>query len=149
MKSYLNGAKRLRPYIEKAVISLPDAEAVKVPALSEHWAAGQSVAPGDRRYYPPTGRLYKVKPGMGHTTQEDWPPDKTPAMWEPVDIEHSGAIDDPIPAMAGMTYIKGLHYLDGGTVYLCIRQDTENGTVLDYLPHQLVGNYFEEVTGHG
>ena len=142
---YSEKALIMRPVVEKAVQSLGDTDALKVPALFEHWAAGQTVVPDDRRYYPPTGRLYRVKDGMGYTTLADWTPDKTPAMWEPVDVTHSGTIDDPIPAVAGMTYVMGLYYLDGGTVYLCTRQDTDTGTVLAYLPHELVGNYFMEV----
>lgn len=35
---------------------------------------------------------------------------------------------------------------DGGKIYRCIRDDSNGqGTILQYLPSQLVGIYFEEV----
>ena len=48
-------------------------------------------------------------------------------------------------AAAGMRYYKDLYYLDGGKIYRCIRDDSNGqGTILHYLPSQLVGIYFEE-----
>lgn len=146
--SYYENALKMRPYIEKAAASLSDAEALEVPTLFPAWAVGLEVQPGERYYYTPNKTLYKCKEGQGHTTQAPWTPDITPALWEPVDVEHSGTIDDPITAAAGMTYIKDLYYLDpsDSKIYLCTRQDTPSGTSLQYLPHDLVGIYFEAVT---
>lgn len=50
-------------------------------------------------------------------------------------------------AARGMEYTYGLYYSDGGKVYLCKRTGEEEGgtVVLQYLPHELVGQYFEEV----
>ena len=50
-------------------------------------------------------------------------------------------------AVRGMEYTCGLYYSDGGKVYLCKRQgEADGGTiVLQYLPSELVGHYFEEV----
>ena len=47
----------------------------------------------------------------------------------------------------GMEYTYGLHYLDpeDGKVYLCFRGGEVGTVTLQYLPHELVGNYFEEV----
>ena len=48
----------------------------------------------------------------------------------------------------GMDYIYGKYYLDpeDGKTYLCKREgEEEGGTVnLQFLPHELVGQYFEE-----
>ena len=74
-------ARALRAVIETAVVSLDDETAATAPSLFKPWMAGEAVEPGDRRYYTPTGLLYKVREGQGHITQADWPPDKTPAMW--------------------------------------------------------------------
>mgnify|MGYP002508445930 CR=1 FL=1 len=51
-----------------------------------------------------TDRLYKCR--QAHTTQADWTPDKTPALWAVIDAAHAGTAADPIPAAAGMDYIK-------------------------------------------
>ena len=98
---------------------------------------------GDRRYYAP--RLYKAI--QDHTTQADWTPDKTPAMWAVIgDPIETGTIDDPITAARGMEYTYGLYYKDpeDGNTYLCERTGESEGDkiTLQYLPHELVGQYF-------
>ncbi len=45
--------------------------------LYEPWETGEAVAVGDSRSYD--GKLYKVV--QPHTTQADWTPDATPALW--------------------------------------------------------------------
>lgn len=144
----VEAAQAMRMTIENAAALLPDSEAAAVPPLSKSWVVGETVKPGDRRYYAPTGRLYKVCEGQGHTTQADWTPDKTPAMWVVVDVEHAGTQDDPIPAAKGMEYEYGKYYSDpdDGKTYLCKRTGEADGgkIVLQYLPHDLIGQYFEE-----
>ena len=144
-------ARVLRMAIESAVVSLPDEEAADAPSLFQPWTVGEVVEPSDRRYYAPTGLLYKVREGQGHVTQADWTPDLTPALWAVVDAAHAGTAEDPIPAARGMEYTYGLCYLDGedGRVYRCERiGEAQGGTiVLHYLPHELIGQYFTEVAG--
>ena len=151
--SYLKGAQRIRPIIEKAMITADDTTALEAPQRSKYWVAGEKVEPGDRRYYEPTERLYKVKEGQGHTTQADWTPDKTPAMWAVVSNGQTGTIDDPIDAARGMEYEYGLYYRDpeDNKLYLCEYQGGSAGSTitLQYLPHELVGHYFTEVTTDG
>ena len=148
--SYLSSAQKLRPVIEAAMDKVDDNTALEAPQLSKNWAAGETVKPGDRRYYAPTQKLYKVRDGQGHTTQADWTPDVTPALCAVVSKGQSGTIDDPIDAARGMEYVYGLYYSDSedGKLYLCQRiGEVAGGTVvLQYLPHELVGHYFKEVT---
>ena len=148
--SYLSSAQKLRSVIETAMDKVDDNTAIEAPQLSKNWAAGETVKPGDRRYYAPTQKLYKVRDGQGHTTQADWTPDVTPALWAVVSKGQSGTIDDPIDAARGMEYVYGLYYSDSedGKLYLCQRiGEVAGGTVvLQYLPHELVGHYFVEVT---
>ena len=93
--------------------------------------------------------VYRVNDGHGHTTQVDWPPHSTPAMWTIIDIEHAGTQDDPIPAARGMEYTYGLYYKDpeDTKLYLCERIGEQSGNkiTLQYLPHELVGQYFTAV----
>lgn len=147
-------AAELRPVIEQASTSLSDGEAAKSPELFPRWAdhIGETVKPGDRRSdMDESGVLhvYKVREGQGHTTQADWPPHLTPALWVVVDVPHAGTQDDPIPAARGMEYTYGLYYLDSedGKPYKCERVGEADGgkIVLQYLPHELVGNYFTAV----
>ena len=133
----------LRPYIEKAAASLDDNDAANAVALFPKWTIGIAVTVGERYQY--ADKLYKVV--QAHTTQADWTPDATPALWAVIDKTHAGTLDDPIPAARGMEYEYGKYYLDGedGNTYLCQRTgEAAGGTiVLQYMPHELVGNYFE------
>ena len=148
-------AAELRPVIEQASASLSDGEAAKSPELFPRWAdhIGETVKPGDRRSdMDESGVLhvYRVNKGQGHTTQENWPPHSTPAMWTIINVDHAGTQDDPIPAARGMEYEYGKYYLDSedGKTYLCERTGEAAGgkIVLQYLPHELVGNYFKAVS---
>lgn len=135
-------AVELRPIIEQAAVSLSDGEAATVPELITAWAYPVAYAEGDRRSYG--GKVYKCR--QAHTSQEDWKPSATPALWVVIDVAHAGTQDDPIPASRGMEYEYGKYYLDSedGKTYLCERIGEAAGgkIVLQYLPHELVGNYF-------
>lgn len=137
----------VRSVVEAGAATLSDGEAAKMPSLSQKWVVGEAVNVDDRRYYEPTQRLYKCR--QAHTTQADWTPDQTPAMWAVVDVDHAGTIDDPIPAARGMDYTYGKYYSDpeDGKIYLCKRTGEPDGGVinLQYLPHELIGQYFEAV----
>lgn len=138
-------AVELRPIIERAAVSLSDGEAASVPELITAWAYPVAYAEGDRRSYG--GKVYKCR--QGHTSQADRTPDKTPNLWAVIDAEHAGTQADPIPAARGMEYEYGKYYLDGedGKTYKCERIGEAAGgkIVLQYLPHELVGNYFTVV----
>ena len=136
-------AYAMRAVIEDSVTALDDETAVTVPSLFTPWTVGEAVEVGDRRYYAP--RLYKAV--QAHTTQADWTPDITPALWAVVgDPGQAGTIDDPITAARGMEYEYGLYYFDpeDGKTYLCERiGEAEGGKIiLQYLPHELIGQYF-------
>lgn len=96
------------------------------------------------------GKLYKTIPA-NHTFQADWVPGNgTAALYVRIDEAHAGTLADPIPAARSMEYTYGMYYADpeDSKVYLCTRTgEADGGTVtLHYLPHELVGLYFEEVT---
>ena len=142
-------AYTMRAVIEDSVTALDDETAATVPSLFTPWKPGEAVNVGDRRYYAPTGKLYKVRDGQAHTTQADWTPDITPALWAVLgDPGEAGTLEDPITAARGMEYEYGLYYKDpeDGKTYLCERTGEESGgkIVLQYLPHELIGNYFSE-----
>lgn len=147
-------AVELRPVIEQASASLSDGEAAKSPELFPRWAdhIGETVKPGDRRSDTDASgvlHVYRVNKGQVHTTQENWPPHSTPAVWTIINVDHAGTQDDPIPASRGMEYEYGKYYLDSedGKTYKCERIGEAAGgkIVLQYLPHELVGNYFTAV----
>lgn len=81
--SYYENALKMRPYIEKAAISLSDADALEVPTMFPTWAAGASYSTDDRIEYG--GVLYRCV--QAHTSQADWVPPDTPALWVVVSLE--------------------------------------------------------------
>ena len=148
-----NEALLLRAIIEHAVQCLPDADGLKAKALYPRWEKlvqlGSVTADAGYRFTY-NGDLYKCV-SENPTFQADWVPGSgTAALYVRVDEAHFGTLSDPIPAARSMEYIYGLYYADpeDSKVYLCTRTgETAGGTItLHYLPHELVGLYFEEVS---
>ena len=75
--SYYNNALIKANLIQTAIAYLPDEEAETVTALFPDWEIGKAYAVGDRVKY--NGLLYRCV--QAHTSQADWTPDITPALW--------------------------------------------------------------------
>ena len=153
MSDLLTLARNLRPYIEQAAQSLSDEDGLKAKALYPRWEKlvqlGSVTAEAGYRFTH-NGDLYKCV-NANPTFQADWiPGNGTAALYVRVDEAHPGTPADPIPAARSMEYVYGLYYSDpeDGKVYLCTRTgEADGGTItLHYLPHELVGLYFEEVS---
>lgn len=76
-------AKQLRNLIEQLAITLDDETALKGVELFPAWVVGKEYAVNDRTQY--NGTLYKCV--QAHTSQADWTPDATPALWVIVTVE--------------------------------------------------------------
>lgn len=76
-------AKQLRQLIESLAIALDDETALTGVELFPMWAIGKAYAVSDRTQY--NGTLYKCV--QAHTSQADWMPDATPALWVVVSID--------------------------------------------------------------
>lgn len=90
--------------------------------------------------------VYEDKPWrvrQTHTPLEVYPPSlATASLYEAIDKEHSGELDDPIPYTPPMEVFEDKYYIESGKVYRCIR---DSGTALTHSPSLLIGHYFEEV----
>ena len=73
----------LRKLIEKACISLNDEDALEGVELFPQWVTDKAYEVNDRVKFENV--LYKCV--QAHTSQEDWTPDKTPALWARVSVE--------------------------------------------------------------
>lgn len=73
-------AHALRALIEKASASLPDEDALEAVELFPLWAANTEYAADVRVRY--ADKLYRCV--QAHTSQADWTPDATPALWTEV-----------------------------------------------------------------
>ena len=129
-----------------------DAAALTMPSLYPAWAPDTAYG-GDGEpeiVGRPLGdrvQLYRCQ--SPHTSQTGWEPENVPALWVAIQGAESGGSGDPIPAVRGMEYTYGCYYLDpeDEKIYLCTRTgEAEGGTVvLQYLPHELIGQYFQAV----
>lgn len=109
-------AYALRALIEKAAISLSDEDAIGCVELFPAWAADVAYTADERIRYQ--NKLYRCV--QAHTSQSDWTPDATPALW--TEVAKPGEI--PVwrqPTGAQDAYMIGdkVHYPDAdGPVYV-------------------------------
>ena len=109
-------AYKLRELLHKASASLTDEDALEGIELFAPWAAGVAYALDVRVRFE--GKLYKCV--QAHTSQENWTPDITPALW--VDVAEPHTI--PVwrqPTGAQDAYMTGdkVHYPDAaGDIYV-------------------------------
>ena len=76
-------AKQLRQLIEQLAVTLDDETALTGVELFPAWVVGKAYAVNDRTQY--NGTLYKCV--QAHTSQADWMPSATPALWKTVSLD--------------------------------------------------------------
>ena len=119
------------------LVELDDTQAAKLPLCYDPWTTDTAYKVGDR--VECVGKLWKCR--QAHTSQENWKPSlKTASLWEVINVENAGTLDDPIPYDQTMTVYNGKYYLEEGIIYKCIR---DSGQPLYATCASLVGNYFE------
>lgn len=119
------------------LIELPDIDATKIPLCYDAWETDKAYKVGDR--VECDGKLWKCR--QAHTSQENWKPSiATASLWEVINVENAGTLDDPIPYDQTMTVYNGKYYVEYGITYKCVR---DSGQSLYASCASLVGNYFE------
>lgn len=87
------------------------------------------------------GKLWRAR--QQHTVFEQYPPSlDTASLYEVIEKEHTGEIDDPIPYTPPMEIFEGKYYTENGVGYRCTR---DSGTALSHPLSALVGLYVEQV----
>lgn len=121
------------------LVELPDEEAAKIPYCYDEWQTDKLYKVGDR--VQADGKLWKCR--QEHTSQESWETSiDTASLWEVIDEQHEGTVDDPIPYDQTMTVYEGKYYIENEKIYKCIR---DSGQPLYATCESLVGNYFEKI----
>lgn len=119
------------------LVDLPDEKAAMIPLCYDAWTTDKAYKVGDR--VECDGKLWKCR--QAHTSQENWKPSiNTASLWEVINVENAGTLDDPIPYDQTMTVYNGKYYLEEGIIYKCVR---DSGQPLYATCASLVGNYFE------
>ena len=118
--TYIERARALRPYIEKASVSLADEDALQAVALFPQWVTGHAYAVDERLQYKNV--LYRVV--QAHTSQVDWTPDITPALFVVVSLDEWPEFVQPTGAhdaykKGNKVMFEGKHYISliDGNVY--------------------------------
>ena len=118
--TYIERARALRPYIEKAAISLTDEDALQAVELFPQWVVAHAYVVGERLQY--NGVLYRVV--QAHTSQADWTPDITPALFVVVSLDAWPEFVQPTGAhdaykKGDKVTFEGKHYISliDGNVY--------------------------------
>lgn len=138
-----NEAKRIRANIEKTATFADDKTALESVWMYPSWEKCVSLGSvkseeGFRFVY--SGKLYKCK-NANPVFQSDWIPGVgTESLYERIDEEHAGTVDDPIPYDGNMELFAGKYYTQSGAVYLCIRS---TGIAVHHPLAELVGLYVE------
>ena len=112
-------AKQLRQLIEQLAITLDDETALTGVELFPVWAIGRAYAVNDRAQY--NGTLYKCI--QAHTSQSDWMPSATPALWKAVSLDEYPEWVQPTGAHDAYNIGDKVTY--NGQHYVC----TSNGNV--------------------
>lgn len=69
--------------------------------------------------------IYEDKPWrvrQTHTVQSIYPPSlDTASLYEAIDKEHDGTLEDPIPYVVPMKVFEGKYYIEANNKFICIR----------------------------
>lgn len=144
MGKYTDEALRMRPYIQKGIQTLDDADALVIKTAYPEWKnlIGVTVKAGFK--FQHNGKLFKTRQPE-YTFVEIYVPGAqgTESLFEEINETHAGTLDDPIPYSGNMALEAGKYYSQNGKVYLCTR-NTEIPVYSDL--SALVGLYVKEVT---
>ena len=112
-------AEQMRRAIQMITGGLTEAQALEVAAIYPEWEAGRSYAVGDilRHGVNSVGdpQLYRVV--QAHTSQADWTPEATPALYDAFGLNEQGYPVWSQPAGAHDAYNQGDIVDYNGTLY--------------------------------
>lgn len=122
-------------------IDLTDNEALSVKDFYPTWESkiGDNVEQGYKMRYGEN--LWKVR--QNHMVMEHYPPSlATAALYEVIEEQHEGTMNDPVPYAPPMEIFKDKYYTQNDVKYRCTR---DSGTALTHDLSSLVGLYVEIV----
>lgn len=122
-------------------IGLTNNEALSVKEMYPRWEdkVGSTIEVGFITLYD--GNLWRAR--QTHTAMEAYPPSiHTASLYEVINEEHEGTMEDPIPYIPPMEIFAGKYYSEDGVIYLCTR---DSGTALSHRLNDLINIYVELV----
>jgi hypothetical protein len=115
----LQMAEQFRKALQMFAASLADEKALEVATIYDSWVADKAYTTGDFFTYGTNSvgdpQLYKVN--QDHTSQGDWLPDATPALYTAIGLDDSGFPVWSAPTGAHDAYNTGDVVNYNGTLY--------------------------------
>lgn len=115
-------AEQFRYALQLFAESLTEEKALEVATVYPAWEADKAYTAGQYLIYCTNAvgdpQLYKV--AQAHTSQSDWQPDKTPALYTPLGLDDSGYPVWAQPTGAHDAYNVGDIVNYNGTLYECL-----------------------------
>lgn len=118
-------------------LTVDDNTALRMVSFYPEWVNNTSYTVGFK--VQRNGKLWRVV--QSHTSQIGWEPENATSLWETINENHAGTMDDPIPYDGNMALVSGKYYIQNYVIYLCNR-DTVN-PVYNNLS-ELVGLYVKK-----
>lgn len=113
-------AEQFRKALQMFAASLDDDKAMEVATIYDKWIEGKTYSVGEFVTYGVNGvgdpQLYKV--AQAHTSQLDWRPDMTPALYTAIGLDDSGYPVWSQPTGAHDAYNEGDVVNYNGTLYV-------------------------------
>lgn len=125
----------------KTMTTIENPAALEIPDFFPNFVdmIGEAVKKGNILKY--TGKLYRVR--QDHTVLAIYTPGiETASLYEVIDKEHDGTINDPIPYTPPMEIFEGKYYTQSSVLYRCTR---DSGQALTHNLADLVSIYVEVV----
>lgn len=125
----------------KTMTTIENPVALEIPDLFPSFVdmIGEAVKKGNILKY--MGKLYRVR--QDHTVLAIYTPGiETASLYEVIDKEHDGTINDPIPYTPPMEIFNSKYYTQNSVLYRCTR---DSGQALTHNLADLVGTYVEVV----
>lgn len=122
-------------------LNLTNSEALSLKDLYPRWESkiGKTIEQGFITLYG--GNLWRAR--QTHTALEIYPPSlNTASLYEVIEKEHEGTLEDPIPYMPPMEIFEGKYYVEEEETYKCTRSSS---TAITHPLSALVGLYVEIV----
>lgn len=87
-------------------------------------------------------KIYRVRQDIPIVLENQYPSINTASLYEVIDKEHEGTLEDPIPYAPPMEIFAGKYYSQNDALYLCTR---DSGTALSHDLIYLIGTYVETI----
>lgn len=125
----------------KTMTTIENSVALEIPDFFPNFVdmIGEAVKKGNILKY--MGKLYRVR--QDHAVLAIYTPGiETASLYEVIDKEHDGTINDPIPYTPPMEIFNSKYYTQNSVLYRCTRN---SGQALTHNLADLVGTYVEVV----